>query len=211
MNTFTPRLVLSSFIYFWGDFIPRHCCVRRRRGPVGGFSHPLLWEACSIVQRLMMIVMMACPSLIRNSTPLIKGPGAPVLMAAGPSPRSRTAGEGKARRHPRHTPVDRATKQKRVTLTPPPPGPLSSSWVPQTRPILLPPPHPPSSPHNHKNHNTHTHTLPARPPSLSFTVISFTNQLISLFLTHPPGVAPPTSFIPPHQLLRKVEIHHCVQ
>lgn len=42
-------------------------------------------EVCSFVQLLMMIVMMACPSLIRNSTPLIKGPGALVLMVAVPA------------------------------------------------------------------------------------------------------------------------------
>lgn len=145
------------------------------------------------MQLLMMIVMMACPSLIRNSTPLIKGPGAPVLMAAGPSPPESDSRRGEVRRHPWHTPVDRATKQKRVTLAPPPPVPLSSLWVPQTRPILLPsyPSHPN---HHHKNHNTHslllsthTHAALLRFP-LSFS-INFTNQLISLFPTHPPGVA----------------------
>lgn len=192
----------------------------------------MLREACSIVQLLMMIVMMACPSLIRNSTPLIKGPGAPVLMAAGPSPESDSR-RGEARRHPWHTPVDRATKQKRVTLAPPPPVPLSSPWVPQTRPILLPshpsapsPSHPSSQPQKPQHTlvlllNTHTHIhTPLLPFPLSFT-INFTNQLISLFLTHPPGVAliafsshpHPTSCITSplhHQLLRKVEIHHCV-
>ncbi|CAB1424477.1 unnamed protein product [Pleuronectes platessa] len=60
-----------------------------------------------------------------NSTPLMKGPGAPVLMAAGPLLESDSR-RGEARRHPRHTPVDRATKQKRVTLAPPPALPLSS-------------------------------------------------------------------------------------
>lgn len=85
-------VLLFFFFLFLCDFIPHCHRLHRlhrlhRRGSVGGFSHPLLREACSIVQLLMMIVMMACPSLIRNSTPLIKGPGAPVLMAAGPSPR----------------------------------------------------------------------------------------------------------------------------
>lgn len=42
-------------------------------------------EVCSFVQLLMMIVMMACPSLIRNSTPLIKGPRALVLMLVMPA------------------------------------------------------------------------------------------------------------------------------
>ena len=129
--------------YLRKKIIPHH---PQRRGPVGGFSHPLPREASSIVQLLMMIVMMACPSLIRNSTPLIKGPGAPVLMAAGPSPPESDSRRGEARRHPWHTPVDRATKQKRVTLAPPPPVPLSSPWVPQTRPILLPSYPPPQKP-----------------------------------------------------------------
>lgn len=59
-----------------------------------GLSHPRLGEACSIVQRLMMIVMMPCPSLIRNSTPLIKGSGAGSHSRTVP-PQSGTAGEGR--------------------------------------------------------------------------------------------------------------------
>ncbi|MEQ2224821.1 hypothetical protein ILYODFUR_011450 [Ilyodon furcidens] len=112
----------------------------------------------------MMIVMIACPSLIRNSTPLIKGPGAPVLMAAGPF-QELDSRRGEARRHPWHTPVDRATKQKRVILAPPPLLPIVVSMGPsdKTNPVTLP--YPTTPPQIDKNPQYTQELLSIYPPS----------------------------------------------
>ena len=129
--------------------------------------------------------MMACPSLIRNSTPLIKGPGSPGSHGwhAPPSPSRTAAGEGEARRHPRHTPVDRATKQKRVTLAPTPAAPIVLPVSPTDKTNPVTPPPPPKPQHTH-SYCSQTHTRgPLHPFPLSLT-INFTNQLISLSLSH---------------------------
>lgn len=78
MRTFIIRLFVPFLRTYWLSLPPQLC--GRIFPSVAGRG-----EVCSFVQLLMMIVTMACPSLIRNSTPLIKGPGALVLMLAVPT------------------------------------------------------------------------------------------------------------------------------
>lgn len=129
-----------------------------------------------------MIVMMACPSLIRNSTPLIKGPGALVLMAAGASPGVGQQAKGR-RDNTRGTRLLTVPQSKSVWHSPYPRRSYCPPHGSHRQDQSCYPPTP--CPHAHIQQHTLLPNTPLHPFSLSF-MISFTNQLIAPFLTHPP-------------------------
>lgn len=137
-----------------------------------------------------MIVMMACPSLIRNSTPLIKGPGALVLMAAGASPGVGQQAKGR-RDDTRGTRLLTVPQSKSVWHSPYPRRSYCPPHGSHRQDQSCYPPTP--CPHAH----IQQHTLLPNTPSPSWSVLPIS---WSLPFSHTHQCCLPSLLSPPHPL-----------